>query len=229
MFSEDRVFFQVGGAIGCTSECPGGKCPVCEPTLALRYQEGDYCGIISDKAGPFRCALALLFLQMHGCIVMHRCICTPRYQNNRYNCYFGKMNWLWCTTLLSRMAFRWSTGSHICNGISFTVSDISGFHCFTESIICILNMYIPRCCYSNPLMYSCFSSRHCHAKLDHTEYLNDCVFDLCAYKGHITALCNSLTSYLTVCQTAGAMVENWRTKQFCRKRNLKAKAQTHSL
>ncbi|KAK0155591.1 IgGFc-binding protein [Merluccius polli] len=102
--------FKVGGDIGCTSECPGGKCPVCESTSTIRYQQGDYCGIIIDKTGPFR---------------------------------------------------------------------------------------------------------HCHAKLDHTEYLNDCVFDLCAYKGHISALCNSLTSYLTDCQTAGAMVENWRTKQLC--------------
>ncbi|KAJ3598008.1 hypothetical protein NHX12_001523, partial [Muraenolepis orangiensis] len=102
--------FKVGGDIGCTSDCPGGKCVVCEPALALRYQQREYCGIISDKAGPFR---------------------------------------------------------------------------------------------------------NCHAKLDHTAYLKDCVFDLCAYKGHITALCNSLTSYLTVCQTAGALVENWRTEQFC--------------
>ncbi|CAL8248394.1 unnamed protein product [Lota lota] len=102
--------FKVGGDIGCTSECPGGKCIVCEPALTLRYQQGDYCGIIANREGPFR---------------------------------------------------------------------------------------------------------DCHAKFDHTEYLNDCVFDLCAYKGHITALCNSLTSYLVVCQTAGAMVENWRTQQFC--------------
>ncbi|XP_059921972.1 IgGFc-binding protein-like [Gadus macrocephalus] len=102
--------FKVGGDVGCTSECPGGECPVCEPTLAIRYQQKDSCGIIANKAGPFR---------------------------------------------------------------------------------------------------------DCLAKFDHTEYLNDCVFDLCAYKGHITALCNSLTSYLVVCQAAGAVVENWRTQQFC--------------
>ncbi|XP_056237753.1 IgGFc-binding protein-like [Seriola aureovittata] len=102
--------WKVGGNPGCTSDCAGGKCPECEPALLVRYQQGSYCGIISDKSGPFR---------------------------------------------------------------------------------------------------------QCHSKLDHKPFLNDCVFDLCMYQGHASALCNSLSAFSTSCQDAGAKVESWRTEQFC--------------
>ncbi|XP_065813942.1 IgGFc-binding protein [Labrus bergylta] len=102
--------WKAGGDVGCTSDCPGGKCPECEPALVLRYQEGRYCGIISDKEGPFG---------------------------------------------------------------------------------------------------------QCHSKLDHKTFLNDCVFDMCAYKGHASALCSSLSAFSTSCQAAGAKIESWRTKKFC--------------
>lgn len=55
----------MGGDPGCTSDCPDGKCPECEPALLLRYQQGRYCGIIADKSGPFRWVL-LVFLHCHG-------------------------------------------------------------------------------------------------------------------------------------------------------------------
>ncbi|XP_068425896.1 IgGFc-binding protein-like [Clinocottus analis] len=45
--------WKAGGDPGCTSDCPGGKCPVCEPALIPRYQQPRYCGIIADKLGPF--------------------------------------------------------------------------------------------------------------------------------------------------------------------------------
>ncbi|XP_040900961.1 IgGFc-binding protein-like [Toxotes jaculatrix] len=102
--------WKTGEDAGCTSDCPGGKCPECEPALLLRYQQGRYCGIIADKSGPFR---------------------------------------------------------------------------------------------------------QCHSKLDHTSFLTDCVFDLCLYQGHVSALCNSLSVFSTSCQDAGATVESWRTEQFC--------------
>ncbi|XP_037310078.2 IgGFc-binding protein [Pungitius pungitius] len=102
--------WKAGGDPGCTSDCPAGKCPECEPALILRYQKPRYCGIIADKLGPFG---------------------------------------------------------------------------------------------------------QCHSKLDHTSYLTDCVFDLCMYQGHASALCNSLSTFSTSCQEAGAKVESWRTKQFC--------------
>ncbi|XP_071324408.1 IgGFc-binding protein-like [Trachinotus anak] len=99
-----------GGAPSCTSDCPGGKCPECEPALLVRYQQRSYCGIIADKKGPFR---------------------------------------------------------------------------------------------------------HCHSKLDLNPFLKDCVFDLCMYQGHTSALCNSLSAFSTSCQEAGAKVERWRSKELC--------------
>uniref|UniRef100_A0A8C9YAT7 VWFD domain-containing protein n=1 Tax=Sander lucioperca TaxID=283035 RepID=A0A8C9YAT7_SANLU len=57
--------------------------------------------------------------------------------------------------------------------------------------------------------------RQCHAKLDHTPFLKNCVFDLCMYQGHASALCNSLSAFSTSCQQARATVESWRTEQFC--------------
>ncbi|XP_051263188.1 IgGFc-binding protein isoform X2 [Dicentrarchus labrax] len=102
--------WKAGGDPGCTSDCPDGKCPECEPSLLLHYQQGHYCGIIADKSGPFR---------------------------------------------------------------------------------------------------------QCHSKQDHTPFLRDCVFDLCMYQGHSSALCNSLSAFSTSCQEVGATVESWRTEQFC--------------
>ncbi|XP_034553559.1 IgGFc-binding protein-like [Notolabrus celidotus] len=102
--------WKVGGDFGCTSDCPGGKCPECEPAMIPLYQERRYCGIISDKEGPFS---------------------------------------------------------------------------------------------------------QCHSKLDHTEFLSDCVFDMCMYKGHASALCSSLSAFSSACQEAGAKVESWRSENFC--------------
>ncbi|KAK5905281.1 hypothetical protein CesoFtcFv8_006761 [Champsocephalus esox] len=102
--------WKAGGDAGCTSDCPNGRCPECEPALTLRYQDKKYCGIIADEQGPF-----------------------------------GK----------------------------------------------------------------------CHSTLDHTSFLTECVFDLCMYQGHASALCNSLSAFSTTCQEAGATVGSWRTQQFC--------------
>ncbi|XP_051922507.1 IgGFc-binding protein-like [Hippocampus zosterae] len=55
----------------------------------------------------------------------------------------------------------------------------------------------------------------CHNKVDHSGFLKDCVFDLCMYQGHATALCNSLSAFSTSCQEAGATVETWRSEEFC--------------
>ncbi|XP_049585555.1 IgGFc-binding protein isoform X2 [Syngnathus scovelli] len=55
----------------------------------------------------------------------------------------------------------------------------------------------------------------CHSKIEHSGFLEDCVFDLCMYQGHASALCNSLSAFSTSCQEAGATVETWRTQEFC--------------
>uniref|UniRef100_A0A4W5L3C1 Si:dkey-65b12.6 n=1 Tax=Hucho hucho TaxID=62062 RepID=A0A4W5L3C1_9TELE len=57
--------------------------------------------------------------------------------------------------------------------------------------------------------------KHCHAKVDPREYYEDCVFDMCLYRGHASALCNALSTYTTACQDATAKVEQWRSDSFC--------------
>ncbi|CAB1446239.1 unnamed protein product [Pleuronectes platessa] len=46
--------WKIGEDPGCTSDCPDGKCPECEPALLQRYKQGRYCGVIASKKGPFR-------------------------------------------------------------------------------------------------------------------------------------------------------------------------------
>ncbi|KAM9353425.1 IgGFc-binding protein-like [Symphorus nematophorus] len=46
--------WQVGQDAGCTNDCPNGKCPQCEPAQLQLYQQKRYCGIITDKSGPFK-------------------------------------------------------------------------------------------------------------------------------------------------------------------------------
>ncbi|XP_015232371.1 PREDICTED: IgGFc-binding protein [Cyprinodon variegatus] len=57
--------------------------------------------------------------------------------------------------------------------------------------------------------------RECHAKVDPGDYLKDCVYDVCLYKGRKDVLCQAITSYTSACQGAGAKVYSWRTSQFC--------------
>ncbi|XP_017564177.2 IgGFc-binding protein-like [Pygocentrus nattereri] len=55
----------------------------------------------------------------------------------------------------------------------------------------------------------------CHAKVNPTQFYEDCVYDMCMYGGHTTALCNSLSAYTAACQTALTIVEKWRSDTFC--------------
>ncbi|GAA6219039.1 IgGFc-binding protein-like [Lates japonicus] len=57
--------------------------------------------------------------------------------------------------------------------------------------------------------------RDCHAKVDPAGYFDDCVYDVCLYKGRKDVLCQSITTYTSACQAAGAKVYSWRTSQFC--------------
>lgn len=57
--------------------------------------------------------------------------------------------------------------------------------------------------------------RECHAKVSPAEYFEDCVFDVCMYKGRKDVLCEAVASYTEACQNEGAKVLNWRTSQFC--------------
>lgn len=56
----------------------------------------------------------------------------------------------------------------------------------------------------------------CHALLDPTGFLKDCVFDLCQSKGSLDILCSNLHAYVSACQAAGGQVDSWRNDTFCR-------------
>nr|XP_040022015.1 IgGFc-binding protein isoform X1 [Gasterosteus aculeatus aculeatus] len=57
--------------------------------------------------------------------------------------------------------------------------------------------------------------RGCHAEVDPAGYFEDCVFDVCLYKGRRDVLCQAITAYTSACQAVGAKVYSWRTSQFC--------------
>lgn len=59
--------------------------------------------------------------------------------------------------------------------------------------------------------------RGCHPRVSPLEYFTHCVHDVCAARGDHASLCHALQAYTTACQAAGATVEAWRTKDFCRK------------
>ncbi|XP_075184096.1 IgGFc-binding protein-like [Anomaloglossus baeobatrachus] len=56
----------------------------------------------------------------------------------------------------------------------------------------------------------------CHNHVDPTEYFDKCVSDLCREEGDSKALCNSLQSYVAMCQTVGITQIKWRNESFCR-------------
>ncbi len=55
----------------------------------------------------------------------------------------------------------------------------------------------------------------CHAMLNYSTYLNDCVFDACASDGNSKVVCDSVARYAFSCHTAGVIIQNWRTDSFC--------------
>ncbi|XP_073426567.1 IgGFc-binding protein-like [Dendrobates tinctorius] len=55
----------------------------------------------------------------------------------------------------------------------------------------------------------------CHESINPTPFFEDCVFDACAYKGHQSVVCASLSNYVSECQRNGSLVKEWRTLSFC--------------
>ncbi|KAH0631328.1 hypothetical protein JD844_005616 [Phrynosoma platyrhinos] len=45
--------------------------------------------------------------------------------------------------------------------------------------------------------------KQCHETIDPTPYFDDCVADVCQYKGHHDILCSAISAYVTVCQDQG--------------------------
>ncbi|KAI2664492.1 IgGFc-binding protein [Labeo rohita] len=57
--------------------------------------------------------------------------------------------------------------------------------------------------------------KDCHIKVNPNQFYEDCLYDMCMYNGHSTALCGALTAYTAACQKALGTVESWRTNNFC--------------
>ncbi|XP_040269674.1 IgGFc-binding protein-like [Bufo bufo] len=56
----------------------------------------------------------------------------------------------------------------------------------------------------------------CHESIDPTPFFEDCVFDACAYKGHQSVVCASISTYISECQRNGSLIKEWRTQSFCK-------------
>ncbi|NXK15337.1 FCGBP protein, partial [Herpetotheres cachinnans] len=55
----------------------------------------------------------------------------------------------------------------------------------------------------------------CHSAIDPAPYFDDCLFDTCIYKGHQETVCQSISAYVTACQSQGIRIRQWRTAIFC--------------
>ncbi|XP_053255665.1 IgGFc-binding protein-like [Podarcis raffonei] len=55
----------------------------------------------------------------------------------------------------------------------------------------------------------------CHGKVDPGVYFSNCIYDVCLGNGDSQVLCNSIQSYVSVCQEAGVSVKPWRSPSFC--------------
>ncbi|XP_060132429.1 IgGFc-binding protein [Zootoca vivipara] len=57
--------------------------------------------------------------------------------------------------------------------------------------------------------------KQCHKAIDATAYFEDCVADVCQYKGHHETLCSAISVYVTACQAQGIHIGQWRSASFC--------------
>ncbi|XP_067874724.1 IgGFc-binding protein-like [Heterodontus francisci] len=57
--------------------------------------------------------------------------------------------------------------------------------------------------------------RDCFKAVDPSRFFQDCLYDLCHYRGLGKALCDALSLYTAACQEAGAKVYQWRSHNFC--------------
>eukprot|EP00061_Rhincodon_typus_P002348 g17286.t1 len=83
--------------------------------------------------------------------------------------------------------------------------------------------YCPQCSSENRQLYQgpkyCGSLQtifqSCHAKVDHTPFLESCIDDVCLYQGQSFMLCQVLAAYSTECQKQGIAITKWREKMDC--------------
>ncbi|XP_075763600.1 IgGFc-binding protein-like [Pelodiscus sinensis] len=55
----------------------------------------------------------------------------------------------------------------------------------------------------------------CHGTVSPSVYFNNCLYDVCLANGDSPVLCQSIHSYVTACQEAGASIQPWRSASFC--------------
>ncbi|XP_073179617.1 IgGFc-binding protein-like [Lepidochelys kempii] len=55
----------------------------------------------------------------------------------------------------------------------------------------------------------------CHGTVSPSVYFNNCLYDVCLGNGDSQVLCQSIHSYVTACQEAGAPIQPWRSASFC--------------
>ncbi|XP_034612354.1 IgGFc-binding protein-like isoform X3 [Trachemys scripta elegans] len=55
----------------------------------------------------------------------------------------------------------------------------------------------------------------CHGLVSPSVYQSNCLYDLCLGNGDAQVLCQSIHSYVTACQEAGAPIRPWRNTSFC--------------
>uniref|UniRef100_A0A8C7DWI2 VWFD domain-containing protein n=1 Tax=Naja naja TaxID=35670 RepID=A0A8C7DWI2_NAJNA len=60
------------------------------------------------------------------------------------------------------------------------------------------------------------SNGQCHAVVDPTHFLENCIYDVCLTQGQQTSMCHGIQAYAASCANAGLCVE-WRNTTLCRK------------
>ncbi|CAN2388181.1 binding of sperm to zona pellucida, partial [Pristimantis euphronides] len=55
----------------------------------------------------------------------------------------------------------------------------------------------------------------CHNSLDPIPFFTNCLFDACAYRGHQSMVCDSISTYTSECHKNGSQIKEWRTPSFC--------------
>uniref|UniRef100_A0A8C4XEY0 IgGFc-binding protein-like n=1 Tax=Erpetoichthys calabaricus TaxID=27687 RepID=A0A8C4XEY0_ERPCA len=55
----------------------------------------------------------------------------------------------------------------------------------------------------------------CHSVIQPESYFKNCLFDMCATNGDTDVLCNSLQTYVAVCQSMDITIKTWRSDAFC--------------
>uniref|UniRef100_A0A8C9SH70 VWFD domain-containing protein n=1 Tax=Scleropages formosus TaxID=113540 RepID=A0A8C9SH70_SCLFO len=56
---------------------------------------------------------------------------------------------------------------------------------------------------------------NCFSTVDPSGFFQDCLYDVCLYKGQNAMQCKTLTAYTAACQSKGVKLDEWRTPNFC--------------